>query len=689
MLNETLMLNKILAIAVLAMGLLACEGEESTAPAINCGAGTALNAAGDACEPTLSEGLSVNAAGEIVADTAGADTEATLAAAREEGRAEGVASVDITTDNQAAFDEGAASVDITTDNEAAREEGRAAGIASVTPLSCAEGTAENEAGDACEPTAEYRAATVEEGRAAGVASVTPLNCAEGTAENEAGDACEPNLSVDVAIDDEDTIVPTDAYAAQVCADGGGTFDAETGACAPTYDCFLDGIVGEEEPNNGPDEANDLGEITDAQTRIGGFILGADEDWYTFSVADRAQVTVRTESVQGNPMDTTITIFDADQVLIATNDDFEGLFSQVSVTFDGPATFFVQVASFAANTEPYNVVFEAVVAECAEEDRQTCGDEGILGCDGFFIELVQTCDFGCEEGQEGSACIIPEFVPETEPNDAPTLGVRRQIGGADIVDSFPFTMQGSIAEPGDDTDFYVVSSTNRGTFVFETRAFGENDVEDSKIAVCSLEQIFGPIGCTFGMAFDRGNNIVENDDNDIPGDFYSRVEVDLPAGHHFIMVQSFGRGTGDYLIDFDLVLPGEPNNTPDAAFPVSTDFSGDFAIEDADDLDFFTFDISQELLDEEGGDITLSFTLGPQDFPNARLLDSVMGLCQAPCLEDADQLANNDDGGPNGDYPGFYSQIIFNFDTPGSFILVVSGLNQNVGDFNLTIVNAGF
>ena len=34
----------------------------------------------------------------------------------------------------------------------------------VTPLNCSEGTAVNDAGDACEPTAEYRAAAVEEGR---------------------------------------------------------------------------------------------------------------------------------------------------------------------------------------------------------------------------------------------------------------------------------------------------------------------------------------------------------------------------------------------------------------------------------------------------------------------------------------------------------------------------------------------
>jgi len=37
----------------------------------------------------------------------------------------------------------------------------------VTPLNCSEGTAVNDAGDACEPTAEYRAAAVEEGRLSG------------------------------------------------------------------------------------------------------------------------------------------------------------------------------------------------------------------------------------------------------------------------------------------------------------------------------------------------------------------------------------------------------------------------------------------------------------------------------------------------------------------------------------------
>ena len=54
----------------------------------------------------------------------------------------------------------------------------------------------------------------------------------------------PDTDMTWTIDDEDTIVPTDAYAAQVCTDAGGAFDAETGACAPVYECFRGGYCSE-------------------------------------------------------------------------------------------------------------------------------------------------------------------------------------------------------------------------------------------------------------------------------------------------------------------------------------------------------------------------------------------------------------------------------------------------------------
>ena len=61
------------------------------------------------------------------------------------------------------------------------------------------------------------------------------------------DACEPNLSVDVALDGEDTIVPAEGYASRVCADAGGTFNAETGGCGPSlvpFVCFRGGFCSE-------------------------------------------------------------------------------------------------------------------------------------------------------------------------------------------------------------------------------------------------------------------------------------------------------------------------------------------------------------------------------------------------------------------------------------------------------------
>jgi hypothetical protein len=199
------MLNQLIMMLILALSLTGCAKETNTERTINCSVGTFLADSGDTCKPNLSEGVSISEAGRIVAN-ATSDTETALAAAREEGRtaglAEGAASVDITSDNQDVFDEGAASVDITSDNQAAYD----AGAASVTPLNCVLGTAVNAAGDACEPTAEYRAAAVEEGRVAGAASVTPLNCALGTEENGAGDVCIPSLGDDVEVTEAGLIV---------------------------------------------------------------------------------------------------------------------------------------------------------------------------------------------------------------------------------------------------------------------------------------------------------------------------------------------------------------------------------------------------------------------------------------------------------------------------------------------------
>ena len=84
------MLNKIFTVALTTVYLIACESDKSSAPVIACAPGTQLNATRDACEPDLSDGLSVNEAGQIIVDVMGDDTQTAIENAREEGRAEGV-----------------------------------------------------------------------------------------------------------------------------------------------------------------------------------------------------------------------------------------------------------------------------------------------------------------------------------------------------------------------------------------------------------------------------------------------------------------------------------------------------------------------------------------------------------------------------------------------------------------------
>ncbi len=171
------------------------------------------------------------------------DRDGALAAAVEEGRRAGIASVTpLNCAEGTKINEAGDACEPTAEYRAAAfEEGRIAGVASVTPLNCAEGTEQNADGNACQPTAEYRAAAVEEGRQAGVASVTPLNCADGTRINDAGDACESRLSNNVIVGDGGTIEPTSDYAQQICLDAGGTFDELTDACFEAENCFWNGM----------------------------------------------------------------------------------------------------------------------------------------------------------------------------------------------------------------------------------------------------------------------------------------------------------------------------------------------------------------------------------------------------------------------------------------------------------------
>ncbi|MGC6418020.1 MAG: hypothetical protein ACON3Z_12940 [Bradymonadia bacterium] len=226
--------------------LVACS-EDSTAPKIQCGPGTALNAASNTCEPRLTDNVVISDEGELVIKTERLDE--VREAARRAGFDEGAASITPLqcTENTELNAAGDSCKPTQAFRDEAFTEGRIDGISSVTPLNCADGTAVNADGNACEPTADYRAAAVEEGRVAGVASVTPLVCDDGTLVNESDDACIPNLSVNVVVDADGLVVPSPEFGSRVCANAGGNFEPETGACSPSnvsYVCFRGGFCSE-------------------------------------------------------------------------------------------------------------------------------------------------------------------------------------------------------------------------------------------------------------------------------------------------------------------------------------------------------------------------------------------------------------------------------------------------------------
>ena len=197
---------------------------------VRCGAGTTLNDAGDACDPNLGADTVLDADGNIV------PTAEALAAARAEGvNSVVVVSCGAGTILNAGGDACEANLGVSAEiaangtieaTQAALDAARAEGQSSVAARECGAGTAINGLGTACVPnlsadvevsangaivpTAAALAAAEETGRLAGVASVTPLSCDVGTLENNDATMCVANLGPDVEVAGDATIVPTAA-----------------------------------------------------------------------------------------------------------------------------------------------------------------------------------------------------------------------------------------------------------------------------------------------------------------------------------------------------------------------------------------------------------------------------------------------------------------------------------------------
>jgi hypothetical protein len=232
---EKKMSPKIIVLSfVFLMTLAACE--DPVATPIACGEGTELNAAGDSC--TISEASLTKSFEEGVASVDITTDNVTVA---DEAFAEGVASVDITTDNETvadeAFAEGVASVDITTDNEAVADEAFAEGVASVdiTTDNQAEYDAGMAAGVASVDITTDNQISYDEGFVAGVASVDITT--DNQAQYDAGVA-----SVDITTDNQaeyDAGFAAGVASVDITTDNQAEYDAGMAAGVASVDITTD------------------------------------------------------------------------------------------------------------------------------------------------------------------------------------------------------------------------------------------------------------------------------------------------------------------------------------------------------------------------------------------------------------------------------------------------------------------
>ena len=143
--------------------VIGCDGDTDSAvlSSTPCGVGTTLDNESETCVPTLGDGVEVNTEGTIVHVVD--DGAETAEAAYARGLDDGVASVTLLNcgDGTEINEAGDACVPTADFQDALRAEGAAA----VTPLNCADGTEINEAGDACVPTEAFQAALRAEGAA--------------------------------------------------------------------------------------------------------------------------------------------------------------------------------------------------------------------------------------------------------------------------------------------------------------------------------------------------------------------------------------------------------------------------------------------------------------------------------------------------------------------------------------------
>ena len=120
------------------------------------------------------------------------------------------------------------------------------------------------------------------------------------------------------------------------------------------ECMME--TGETEPNN---SANDAEEIEAYQEILANIDPGDDFDWYVFELTEPGSWTFQTRDPGYGGVDTTMFLCDSGDcdyygTNLDANDDYNGLWSQITYYFDSAGTYYVVIGSFSDDTGLYVV-----------------------------------------------------------------------------------------------------------------------------------------------------------------------------------------------------------------------------------------------------------------------------------------------------------------------------------------------
>ncbi len=268
---------------------------------------------------------------------------------------------------------------------------------------------------------------------------------------------------------------------------------------------------EVEPN---DTFADAQSITLNYDGYGQFDEEGDHDFYTFTLASDAIVTLETHEMAGGPVDTIMDMYDDNEALIASDDDDGvGLYSLIDGEALTAGTYFVEIRGFLdSQVGLYGLSVVAELAICTPGETQCSTlDVNILEtCVGGTAWEDTTCDYGCDDSS-GTAVCGSTPVDETEPND--------ELANADVI-SFPYFGSGQITS--DDMDYYMFTLPSDGIVVIETDVFADDPViVDTRLRLYASD----------------GTTQLEYDDDDGNG-YYSYIEISLTAGDYYVFINAW-------------------------------------------------------------------------------------------------------------------------------------------------------